>query len=300
MRASGPTLISEETVARLAPGSILKVDFPYIVTPSAAELIRHRHIKVSPLPAGSSPEESAAGACASAKVAPSDTDAPNRGESGTLTKTTELNLAGFIESTLLDLSATRRQIESLSLEARDLGFAGVCVNPLFVRQAAKILSGSPVRTVSVCGFPLGASTSRAKAFEAHGAVAHGADEIDMVLALGLFLTGELKAVVNDVREVRRALGPDGLLKVIIEAPLLSPEQIVQASVLALEGGADFIKTGTGFRGPVRPHEVELIRRVVGDRAQIKAAGGIRERKAALSLLAAGADRLGTSRAKDLL
>lgn len=297
MTAHRPTLISEETVARLPQGARISATIPYVITPSAAELIRHRRITVVPVEDTPAPEPQPQ------HPDPASDAIVTAAESGgyALAESGGRDLAGYLESTLLDPCATPRAIEALCLEARALRFCGVCVNPLFVRQAAGLLAGSGVRTVTVCGFPLGASCAATKAFEAGQAASDGAQEVDMVLALGPFLAGDHQRAVHDVREVKKALGADGrLLKVIIETPLLSPTQIVQAAVVALEGGADFVKTGTGLRGPARVEDVELIRRVIRDRARIKAAGGIRSREGALALIAAGAHRLGTSRAKDLL
>jgi deoxyribose-phosphate aldolase len=192
-------------------------------------------------------------------------------------------------------------IDTLCDEAGRLGLAGVCVAPCHVARAALRLGSTAVRVVTVAGFPLGSSRSRTKAYEAAQAAQDGALEVDMVISIGHLLAGEWHIVYDDIAAVRRALADPGLmLKVIIEAPALTSQQIVEASAVAVEAGADYVKTGTGFRGPAVPEHVSLIRRAVGVHARIKAAGGIRTAAAARLLLAAGADRLGSSAAAELL
>jgi deoxyribose-phosphate aldolase len=270
------TLISEASLAGLAEGSVLEVVEPFLITPAAASLARQRQIAIRPV----------------ASAAPGE----QRGRSiGTQ------NLAGRIESTRLDTTVTTGAVEALCAEARREGFAGVCIAPAWVARAASLLAGSDVSVVTVASFPLGTSRPEIKAAEAGLAAHDGAHEVDMVMAVGPLLAGDWQAVRDDVAAVRRVLdGPGLILKVIIEAPLLTPEQIVQAAILAVDGGADYVKTGTGFRGPAKVEQVRLIRRTVGERARIKAAGGIRTAEAARELVAAGADRLGTSAALALV
>jgi deoxyribose-phosphate aldolase len=205
-----------------------------------------------------------------------------------------------IESTLLTPTARENQVEALCREAADSGFYGVCVAPSRVTVALRALSGTGVRVVSVAGFPLGAQTTRAKVAEVSDLFEMGAHEADLVMNIGLFLDGRIASVSGEIREARRAAG-SGVLKVILETCHLTPGQIREAASLALGAGADLLKTSTGF-GPegARIADVRILRQVAGKRCGVKAAGGIRTFEQAQALLAAGADRLGTSSATKLL
>ena len=206
----------------------------------------------------------------------------------------DLELAKYIDHTLLKPTATPADIEKLCHEADEHYFYAVCVNPAFVPLAKKALGASPVRVAAVIGFPLGANASQVKAAEAALAVAQGADELDMVIPVGLALAGDWEAVASDVRAVREA-APGAVLKVILETGYLSEEQIRRAAEAALAGGADYLKTSTGF-GPrgASLEDVRLLAEVAGDKAKVKAAGGIRNREDAWKMIEAGASRLGTS------
>ncbi|WP_457631387.1 deoxyribose-phosphate aldolase [Oceanithermus sp.] len=205
-----------------------------------------------------------------------------------------MELAKYIDHTLLKPTATPADIEKLCREADEHYFYAVCVNPAFVPVARKALGPSPVRVAAVVGFPLGASAPQVKAAEAALAVAQGADELDMVIPIGLALAGDWEAVAADVRAVRQA-APGAVLKVILETGYLSEEQIKKAAAAALEGGADYLKTSTGF-GPrgATIADVRLLVEAAGGRAKVKAAGGIRTREDAWKMIEAGASRLGTS------
>jgi deoxyribose-phosphate aldolase len=205
------------------------------------------------------------------------------------------DLAPLIDHTLLKADATVAQVEALCAEARQYGFASVCVNPVWVPLAASLLKGSPVRTCTVVGFPLGAAATRAKAFEAETALREGAQEVDMVLALGPVKSGQWDRVAEDLREVRIATPAPATLKVILETCLLTDEEKVRACELALEAGLDFVKTSTGFStGGATEADVALMRRAVGTAMGVKASGGIRTYEAALAMVLAGATRLGLS------
>ena len=206
----------------------------------------------------------------------------------------DLELAKYIDHTLLKPTATPPDIEQLCREADEHYFYAVCVNPAFVPVAKKALGASPVRVAAVIGFPLGANASQVKAAEAALAVAQGADELDMVIPVGLALAGDWQAVTADVRAVREA-APGAVLKVILETGYLSEEQIRRAAEAVLAGGADYLKTSTGF-GPrgASLEDVRLLAEVAGGRAKVKAAGGIRSREDAWKMIEAGASRLGTS------
>ena len=205
------------------------------------------------------------------------------------------DLAPLIDHTLLKPEATGTQVETLCQEARAHGFASVCVNPLWVPLAKSLLRGSPVRTCTVVGFPLGASATRAKAHEAEAALRDGADEVDMVLAIGLARAGAWDAVQADLAALRAAVPAPAVLKVILETCLLDEAQKVRACELALEEGLDFVKTSTGFStGGATPDDVALMRRTVGTALGVKASGGIRTYEVARAMVEAGATRLGLS------
>ncbi len=216
---------------------------------------------------------------------------------------TPQELARLIDHTALKPDTTEARIRTLCDEARHYGFAAVCVNPCYVPLAAELLQDSPVAVCTVVGFPLGANRTAIKAAEAEQAIRDGAAELDMVLNLGLLKSGRHRAVLEDIRAVvdvaRQAPPPPGrdriLVKVILETALLTDAEKEHACRLALEAGADFVKTSTGFAGGgATVEDVALMRRVVGDRMGVKASGGIRTRAQAEALVAAGASRLGTS------
>lgn len=207
-----------------------------------------------------------------------------------------MNLASTIDHTLLRPDCTEAEITQLCQEARAHGFASACVPPCYVPLAARELSGSGVAVCTVIGFPLGYSSSRVKFREAEIALAEGATELDMVLNVSALKSGNLEAVKAEVEDLADLVEVNGaLLKVIIETALLSEAEIEMAARLCAEAGAHFVKTSTGFasRG-ASVADIELLRRVLPPEIRIKASGGIRTRAAALAMLAAGADRIGTS------
>ena len=205
-----------------------------------------------------------------------------------------MELNRMIDHTLLKANATRAQIEKLCDEALEHNFASVCVNTCWVPLAHEKLAGSEVNTCCVVGFPLGAMLTEAKAAETRLAVEAGADEVDMVINIGWLLDGEYDAVRDDIAAVVKAA--DGkCVKVIIEACLLTDEQKVKACELSVEAGATFVKTSTGFStGGATVADVALMRKTVGDRCLVKAAGGIHTADEARAMVEAGADRLGCS------
>jgi deoxyribose-phosphate aldolase len=205
------------------------------------------------------------------------------------------DLSPLIDHTLLKADATGSQVETLCAEALQHGFASVCVNPLWVPLASSLLKGSPVRTCTVVGFPLGASSLRAKAREAELALEDGAQEVDMVLAIGAAKAGDWDTVHRDLEGLRSAVPAPSVLKVILETCLLTDEEKVRASAMALEAGLDFVKTSTGFStGGATEADVALMRRTVGTAMGVKASGGIRAYEGALAMVLAGATRLGLS------
>ncbi len=205
-----------------------------------------------------------------------------------------MNVAKLIDHTLLKPDATQAQIERLCGEARTHGFAGVCVNPVWVRFAKEQLQGTGVKVCTVIGFPLGATTPQVKAFEAQDAIQNGADELDMVLNIGALKAGDTNTVLQDIQAVRNAT-PGKILKVIIETALLTDEEKKAACQLAAQAGADFVKTSTGFNGGgATAEDVALMRAHIPAPMHVKASGGIRTRTDAEKMITAGAARIGTS------
>lgn len=208
----------------------------------------------------------------------------------------ECPLNSFIDHTLLKADATVEQITKLCQEAREYKFASVCVNSCWVRLCSELLRGSGVAVCTVVGFPLGAMIPEAKAFEADAAIENGATEIDMVINIGALKSKDYRMVAKDIQVVCDTVHEHGaLLKVIIEACLLTREEKVIACLLAKNAGADYVKTSTGFStGGATAEDVALMRSIVGDEMGVKAAGGIRDKETAEAMLDAGADRLGAS------
>lgn len=203
--------------------------------------------------------------------------------------------ARMIDHTLLRPEATGSDADRLCDEAMQWGFAAVCVNPCYLERAVRRLQNTSVAVATVIGFPLGATTTRAKAEEAREAVELGARELDMVMMIGAAKAGEWERVAGDVRAVVEA-APAALVKVIIETALLTDEEKAQACRAAVWAGAHFVKTSTGFGpGGATVADVALMRQVVGNACRVKAAGGIRDLQAVQDLVAVGADRIGTSR-----
>jgi deoxyribose-phosphate aldolase len=205
-------------------------------------------------------------------------------------------VASLIDHTLLKPDATAAEIDKLCREAAEFHFATVCVNPTWVAYCARVLRGSGVGVCSVVGFPLGATTPDVKQYETRRAIFDGATEIDMVLNIGALKSGDLRLVEQDIEAVTSPCRQSGVVsKVIIEAALLSDEEKVAASTLTKAGGADFVKTSTGFGpGGATIADVMLMRRVVGDTVGVKAAGGVRDLEQMKAMVAAGASRVGAS------
>jgi len=205
-------------------------------------------------------------------------------------------LAHMIDHTLLKPDATQDQIAQLCFEARKHGFASVCVNPAHVRLCAELLKGSGVPVCTVIGFPLGATATDVKVFETQQSIRDGASELDMVINVGALKSRDYELVERDIASIARAChAASTILKVIIEAALLTDEEKVAACQLAKVAGADFVKTSTGFGpGGATAEDVALMRRVVGPSMGVKAAGGIRSHADAQKMIAAGASRIGAS------
>lgn len=206
-----------------------------------------------------------------------------------------MNIAKTIDHTLLKPEATAADIQALCREAKQYGFASVCVNTCYVKLASELLRGSGVKVCCTVGFPLGAMAPKAKAFEAAQAVADGAEEVDMVLWIGALRQGNTAAVQAYIEGVVNACHPRAIVKVILETCLLTDAQIETACRLCVAAGADYVKTSTGFStaGATAEH-VALMKRAVGGRAKVKAAGGIRTYEDVKRMIDAGADRIGAS------
>lgn len=201
----------------------------------------------------------------------------------------------LFDHTILKADATQQQVEAICEEAREYGFASVCVNSYYTRLVREQLEGSDVKTCTVVGFPLGQMSTKAKRMETVCAVEDGAQEIDMVLNVAALKDGKDEIVREDIRQVKEACGEAVLLKVILETCLLTEEEIEKACRLSREAGADFVKTSTGFSaGGAKVEDVARMRAAVGDAMGVKASGGIHSREQAEELVKAGASRLGTS------
>ncbi|HEM2803725.1 TPA: deoxyribose-phosphate aldolase [Streptococcus suis] len=205
-----------------------------------------------------------------------------------------MKLNKYIDHTILKPETTQEQVEKILAEAKEYDFASVCVNPTWVALAAESLKDSDVKVCTVIGFPLGANTPAVKAFETKDAISNGADEIDMVINIGALKTGNYDLVLEDIKAVVAASG-DKLVKVIIEACLLTDDEKVKACQLSQEAGADYVKTSTGFStGGATVADVALMRKTVVPDMGVKASGGARSYEDAIAFIEAGASRIGAS------
>ena len=212
----------------------------------------------------------------------------------------DTKLASMIDHTLLKPDATQAALTKICNEAKDYHFATVCVNSCNIPFVARLLKGSTVKPIAVVGFPLGAATSQAKAFEAKEAIHAGAEEIDMVINIGALKSKNYKTVYEDIRQVVEASKPYAV-KVILETSNLDHDEKVAACVLSKTAGAAFVKTSTGFgSGGATVDDIELMRKVVGDNMNVKASGGIRTKEDAEKMVAAGADRIGASASVEIV
>lgn len=204
------------------------------------------------------------------------------------------NINQLIDHTILKPDATIDDIRRLCIEAKEYNFYSVCVNSAYVNVAYNFLLHSNVKVCSVVGFPLGAMIKEAKAYESKLAIDSGADEIDMVMNIGLLKSNKIDLFERDIKKVRETCHA-AVLKVIIETCLLTDKEKILACQIAKEYGADFVKTSTGFStGGATEHDIELMRKTVGDKMGVKASGGIKTYEDAIKMINAGANRLGTS------
>lgn len=206
-----------------------------------------------------------------------------------------INLSSMIDHTLLRPDATKNEITKLTDEAKKYEFASVCVNPTWVAYAAEQLANTNVKVCTVIGFPLGASTTATKAFEAANAIENGATEVDMVINIGALKDGDHDYVEQDIKAVVDAAAGKALVKVIIETCILTDEEKKVACQLAVKAGTDFVKTSTGFStGGAVAEDVALMRETVGENIGVKASGAIRSLEDMEKMIAAGASRIGAS------
>jgi deoxyribose-phosphate aldolase len=205
-------------------------------------------------------------------------------------------IARMIDHTLLKPEATKQQVEELCAEAKQYGFASVCINPGYVKLCSQLLRDTSVKVCTVIGFPLGATSTESKTFETERAIKDGAREVDMVINVGMLKSGEFDYVQTDIFAVVHAAHRNNVLaKVIIETGLLTDEEKIKACVLAKRAGADFVKTSTGFaKGGATVGDIALMRLVVGPDLGVKASGGVRTQEQAKALIESGADRIGAS------
>lgn len=206
-----------------------------------------------------------------------------------------MNLASYIDHTILKPEATKQDVLKLCEEAKQYGFASVCVNAYYTKLVADTLKDSEVKTCVVVGFPLGATFTEIKAHETELAIQNGADEVDMVINIGALKDKDYDTVEHDIKAVVDAAKGKAIVKVIIETCLLTEEEKVKACELSVKAGADFVKTSTGFStGGATTEDVALMKKTVGNQALVKASGGVRDFKGAKAMIDAGADRIGAS------
>jgi deoxyribose-phosphate aldolase len=211
-----------------------------------------------------------------------------------------MNVADYIDHTNLKPTATTEDIQKLCEEAKMYGFYAVCINGCHVPLATSALKNSNVKLAAVIGFPLGAMSTQSKVFEAKDCVKNGADEIDMVLNVGWLKSGRLDAVREEIKAIKMAIG-DKVLKVILETCYLTKAEKEIACTLSVGAGADYVKTSTGFgNGGATVEDIILMRKMVGDKAKIKASGGIKDRQTALQYIELGVSRIGTSSGPTLM
>ncbi|WP_288867098.1 deoxyribose-phosphate aldolase [uncultured Sneathia sp.] len=200
----------------------------------------------------------------------------------------------YIDHTVLKATVSPKEIEKLCSEAIEYKFYSVCVNGCYVKKCSEILKNTGVKIAAVIGFPLGAMSTKAKVYEAKTCIEDGASEIDMVINVGMLKAKEYSYVEGEIRQIKEAIG-NNVLKVIIETCYLTDEEKVKACELALNANADFVKTSTGFgTGGATFEDVKLMKETVGNRAKVKASGGVRTYEDAVKYIELGAERLGTS------
>lgn len=212
-----------------------------------------------------------------------------------------MNINKLIDHTALKPNTTKESILKLITEAKTYDFASVCVNPCWIELAHQELKNTDVKVCTVIGFPLGANTTEVKVFEAKDAIEKGAQEIDMVINIAMLKDKEYDYVENEIHQIVEAAKDKAIVKVIIEACLLTDEEKIKACELSQKAGADFVKTSTGFStGGATVHDIALMRKTVGAEMGVKASGGVHTHEEALAMVEAGANRIGASASVKLL
>ena len=207
----------------------------------------------------------------------------------------------FIDHTALKPNTNKKAILKLIEEAKEHDFASVCINPCWIPLANKELQGSDIKVCTVIGFPLGANTTETKVFETKDAIQKGAQEIDIVINVAMLKDKDYNYIENEIKQIVLASKDKAIVKVILETCLLTDEEIIMASKLAKNAGADFVKTSTGFStGGATVHDVALMRKTVGEDLGVKASGGIHTHEEAMAMINAGASRIGASAGVKLL
>jgi len=205
------------------------------------------------------------------------------------------DLARMIDHTVLKADTIEDKIRQICSEAKEYGFASVCINPGYVALCSELLKDSDVKVCTVIGFPLGATTSEVKAFETENAIKNGADEVDMVINIGKLKDKDYDYVLNDIKAVVNAAKGKALTKVIIETCLLNEEEKIKACELSKQAGADYVKTSTGFStAGAKAEDIKLMRKTVGEKMGVKASGGVRTYDDAVKMIENGATRIGAS------
>lgn len=204
----------------------------------------------------------------------------------------------LIDHTNLKADASEKDIKKLCEEALKYNFRGVCVNPVWIPFVSDYIKNKTIKIISVCDFPLGSSLTAARRKESEITIKNGAEEVDLVIQIPLLKNKKYKEIEKDIKEIVNIVHPKGKIKVIIEAPILSPEEILSATSIAESAGADFIKSGTGTSGPVTTAQIEQIKSAT--RLPIKAAGGIKNLERALELVKAGATIIGSSSSVEIV
>lgn len=212
-----------------------------------------------------------------------------------------MNIAQYIDHTILKPEVTKKDIKKICDEAKEFNFFSVCVNGSNVRFVSEQLKDTDIKVTVVVGFPLGAMTTETKVFETNDAIENGANEVDMVMNIGALKEGNKDQVLKDIKSVVDIAGDRAIVKVIIETSLLTEEEKVLACQLAKQAGAHFVKTSTGFStGGAMVEDIQLMRETVGPELGVKASGGVRDLKTAQDMIAAGATRLGASASVDIV
>lgn len=204
----------------------------------------------------------------------------------------------LIDHTNLKADASEKDIKNLCDEALKYNFRGVCVNPVWLPFVSDYIKDKTIKIISVCDFPLGSSLTAARCKESEISIKNGAEEVDLVMQIPLLKNKKYKEIEKDIKDIANIVHPQGKIKVIIEAPILSPEEILSATKIAESAGADFIKSGTGTSGPVTTVQIEQIKRAT--RLPIKAAGGIKNIEGALELIKVGATIIGSSSSVEII